>query len=96
MRSTIRKQRDWRGVTLKPIHGDDEPIPGEIEARLTRDKDVQELYQVFVDIRSEPEPTPVTPKMLRPFCEEVLAAFNKAIIDGKAKDWANPHIARAA
>jgi len=96
MKFTTRKMRDWRGVTLKPLHEDHEPIPGEIESRFTKDKEAQELFQVFLDMQGEKEPTPVTPKMIRVACEEVLAAFNKAIIDGKANGWGNPHIARAA
>jgi hypothetical protein len=96
VKRSLKRIRDHRGVILKPIHEEHEPIPGDIEARFTKDKVVQELHQVFVEMESEQEPVAVSPKMLKPFCEEVLAAFNKAVIDGKAKGWGNPHIARAA
>lgn len=92
----MRKMYDHRNVRLKPIHAEDEPIPGEIEARFTKDKSAQELFQVYVETKESRIPTAVSPKMLKEACEAILVSINKAIIDGVRREWANPFIARAA
>lgn len=92
----MKKLYDSHHRELKPIHEPHEPIPGDIEARFTKPKEAQSLYQVFVEIKGEGQPTAVTPKMLKPFCEEVLAAFNRAIIDGKQPKCSNAFLAIAA
>jgi len=95
-RNTPRRILNHRGVAQVPIHGDHEPIPGEIESRLTKPKDAQELYQVFVEVRGSSDPVPISPKMIETVCDELCAVANKAIIDGVRREWANAYVARAA
>lgn len=92
----MKKMYNSHGQRLTPIHEDHEPIPGDIEARFTKPKEAQPLYHVFVERRGEARPVAVTPGMLKPYCEHVLAAFNKAIIDGTANRLTNAFIAEAA
>lgn len=92
----MKKLYDSHRRLLKPIHEDHEPIPREIEERFTKPKEAQPLFQVFVEMKGEPQPTAVSPRMLKPYCEEVLAAFNRAIIDGRQPKCSNAFIAVAA
>lgn len=92
----MKKLYDSHHRELKPIHEAHEPIPGDIEARFTKPKEAQSLFQVFVEIKGEENPTAVSPRMLKPYCEEVLAAFNRSIIDGKQSKCSNAFIAHAA
>lgn len=94
MKRTSTRQKDYRGVILKPIHEDGEPIPREMEARFSKDKVAQELYQVFVETRGSGEPLAVTPAMIEPVASELLAAVNKAIIDGHRREWGNATMMR--
>lgn len=91
----MRKMKDWRGVRLKPIHEPDEPIPGETEDRLTKERDAQPLCQVFVETKPHGR-LAISPKIGSDVCAAIVASVNKAIIDGKLPDWGNPHIELAA
>lgn len=91
MRNTTKRIRDHRGVILKPLHEDHEPIPGDVEARFTKDKQAQTLHQVFVETAAR-EVIAVSPKMISQAADAILVAVNKAIIDGKRPGWGNAHI----
>lgn len=67
------------------------PIPGEIEARMTK-LEPQQLYQIWVEVVGRKETIPVCPKMPEEFCEAILIEMNAQIALGKEKTWANPHI----
>ncbi len=94
MRNTTRRIRDHRGVILKPLHEDNEPIPGDVEARFTKEKASQELYRVYVETRGQSDPLAVTPAVIQPVATELLAVVNKAIIDGHRKEWGNASMMR--
>ena len=78
----------------KLLHEAHEPIPPEIEARLTKLKPAETMYQVAVEIRGFDEPVFVGPKFnAREPCEIFVEAINRMIIAGKEKRWANPQVA---
>lgn len=51
----------------------------------------QPMYQVFVEENGTP--IPIFPKGPKEGCEMLVAAINKAIIDGAEKRWAAPYVA---
>jgi hypothetical protein len=78
-------------IKFKPLHEPHEPIPGDIEARLTKPKE-DNLYQVFVEVRGLRHPIPVGPKTKLELCEEIAVAIRGMIALGKEKTWGNPHV----
>jgi len=88
----MRKMRDHRGVRLKPIHEAGEPIPREISSRFTQPKEIQPLFQVHVDVKGEPLPYPVGPKIGQEAAEMILVAVNSQIALGKLPTWGNARL----
>ena len=78
-----KNQRLW--------HNPDEPIPAEIEARMTKPKVLEELCQVWVEAKGRGI-IPVGPKVNRAVAEEFCAAIKMQIINGREKFWTNPHL----
>jgi hypothetical protein len=77
----------------KPWHQPGEPIPREIQARMTQPKVHDPLYQVFVDIvGKQGVALPVLPQMNKEAAETACLAFNKASLDASRRqpgDWFN-------
>lgn len=80
-----------RKPKFKPIHEPHEPIPGDIEARLTKPKE-DPLYQVYVEMAGHKHPIPIGPRTKQEVCEEVVSVIRGMIALGKEKTWGNPHV----
>ena len=79
---------------LQPIHQDHEPIPAEIEARLTKLKPPETMYQAAVEVRGKDEPLFIGPKFnARAPVELIVEAINKQIVLGNEKRWSNAQVA---
>lgn len=55
----------------------------------------EQLYQLHVEDRKG-RLLAVGPKAGRQFCEALCMTVNRLIIDGKEREWSNPHVVRAA
>lgn len=51
------------------------------------------LYQVRVETLADQDIIPISPWLMKPVAEAVMASASKAIIDGHRPDWGNPHLA---
>lgn len=75
------------------------PIPGDMLARMTKPKEADIAYQVFVDIRGENGSRPVSPKFIggegEEACAQILQAVNSQICLGNLKGWGNARVERA-
>lgn len=71
----------------------------EIASRMTKPKEADALYQVFVDIKGENGSRPVSPKFAgsagQEACTQILSALNAQICLGKLKGWGNARLERA-
>ena len=75
------------------------PIPAEIAARMTKPKEADAAYQVFVDIKGENGSRPVSPKFIggegEEVCFQILEALNAKICLGNLKGWGNARVEKA-
>ena len=75
------------------------PIPAEIAARMTKPKEADAAFQVFVDIKGENGSRPVSPKFIggegEEVCFQILEALNAKICLGNLKGWGNARVEKA-
>lgn len=75
------------------------PVPEEIAARMTKPKDADASYQVFVDIKGEDGSRPVSPKFIggdgEEVCMQILETINAQICLGRLNGWGNARVERA-
>jgi hypothetical protein len=76
----------------KAWHQPHEPIPAEIEARLTKPKTVSGLYQVQVLTVDGNRLVRPFPKVIQAVAEELCAAIKIQIAAGKERLWKEPHV----
>lgn len=87
-------------MKTKPLHAPDEPIPAEIEARMTKPIEAPALFQVWVERTDRKQPLPIGPRLAGSsgleVCERLVQAINAQISLGKERRWGNPHVVRYA
>ena len=75
------------------------PIPADIAARMTKPKEADAAFQVFVDIKGENGSRPVSPKFIggegEEVCFQILEALNAKICLGNLKGWGNARVEKA-
>lgn len=75
------------------------PVPKDIAHLMTKPKEADIAYQVFVDIKGEKGSRPVSPKFMgvdgEEVCNRVLETINAQICLGRLKGWGNARVERA-
>ena len=94
---TRNQQRQYDSQLEQERNG--APIPRDIAARMTKPKEADAAYQVFVDIKGENGSRPVSPKFIggegEEVCFQILEALNAQICLGNLKGWGNARVEKA-